>query len=84
MAQRALQAALRPFHEWAADVPCQKHPDWFFPEPGAHETVRAAKTICRTCPSQTDCLNWAVTHHEKAGIWGGLTPNERINLRRRK
>jgi WhiB family transcriptional regulator, redox-sensing transcriptional regulator len=72
----------RPFYEWAADVPCQTMPDVFFPDPGGHDAIRAAKRICGGCPSQLDCLRWAVEHCEMVGIWGGLTPNERIALRR--
>ncbi|MGH7192129.1 MAG: WhiB family transcriptional regulator [Candidatus Saccharimonadales bacterium] len=42
-----------------------------------------AKEICRRCPVTTDCLQHALDGHEQYGIWGGLNPAERANLRRK-
>jgi WhiB family redox-sensing transcriptional regulator len=41
------------------------------------DQVDKAKAICRRCPVQAECLDWAYTTDEKEGIWGGLTPAER-------
>jgi WhiB family redox-sensing transcriptional regulator len=38
---------------------------------------RAAKAICATCPVRTPCAAYALQHHERYGIWGGLTERER-------
>jgi len=38
------------------------------------------RPICGSCPIWADCLNWAVTNHEPAGVWGGLTTVERQSL----
>lgn len=46
------------------------------------ETV--AKEICAACPAQRECLDHAITLPEKAGIWGGMTPDERHAERRRR
>ena len=50
-------------------------PDLFFPEDV--ETKRMAKAICQACEVQVECLDYALAHNEKFGIWGGLTERER-------
>jgi len=42
--------------------------------------VARAKAICSTCPVQKQCLDFAISNNEEAGIFGGLTPNERKSL----
>ncbi|WP_327070100.1 WhiB family transcriptional regulator [Kitasatospora sp. NBC_01302] len=44
--------------------------------------VAAAKGVCRCCPVRQACLRQAVADGEGDGIWGGLTPMERLVLRR--
>jgi hypothetical protein len=34
------------------------------------------------CPVNGQCLSYAVTADERHGIWGGLDPYQRENLRR--
>lgn len=53
-------------------------PDLFFPERGA-STV-PAKTLCFACPDRVACLDYALTHGERFGIWGGMTSRERRRL----
>lgn len=61
---------------WAADAMCaQTDPDAFFPEKGG--TTRSAKAVCRACPVRAECLNYAIEHQERYGIWGGLSERER-------
>lgn len=36
---------------------------------------------CHRCPVLTDCAGYALTYAEPAGVWGGLTPNRRAELR---
>jgi WhiB family redox-sensing transcriptional regulator len=38
---------------------------------------QAAKAICASCPVKTPCAAYALQHHERYGIWGGLTESER-------
>lgn len=42
--------------------------------------VLQAKKICSACPIQAMCLSWA-TQTQDAGVWGGLTAEERETLR---
>ncbi len=43
---------------------------------------KLAKQICASCPYQVECAEWAIAKHETLGIWGGLTPRERSDIRR--
>ena len=49
----------------------------FYPVPGDHAAVKAAKQICRDCPVIAECAAWARDTKEPFGIWGGMTPRER-------
>ena len=55
-------------------------PDLFFPERGA--STREAKAVCRGCEVRVECLEYALAHGEKFGIWGGLSERERRRVRR--
>jgi WhiB family redox-sensing transcriptional regulator len=57
-------------------------PDLFFPERGA--STREAKAVCRGCEVRMDCLEYALAHGEKFGIWGGLSERERRRVRRQR
>lgn len=69
------------WQEWAA---CRDaDTDWFFPEQGGTAWAKA-KALCAVCPVKQACLNHANAVPEKAGIWGGLAPRERLAMRRRQ
>lgn len=73
---------------WRASAACRDiDTELFFPlgETGdALEQAERAKAICRTCPVQEECLDYALTANEQAGIWGGATEAERRSIRRRR
>lgn len=57
-------------------------PEWFFPDkPGL--AGNRAKAICRRCPSQINCLTYALTR-PVSGIWGGTSETQRVDLRRQR
>lgn len=58
----------------------QTDPEAFFPEKGG--STREAKRVCRTCDVRTECLEYALQHDERFGIWGGLSERERRRLKR--
>jgi WhiB family redox-sensing transcriptional regulator len=71
---------------WRDEAACrQTDPDLFFP-PGrtgvAIEQLEAAKSVCRSCPVQHPCLQFALETNQEAGIWGGTDEDERRRLRR--
>lgn len=45
------------------------------------DRIEAAKALCRVCPVRAACLEHAQRSGEVHGIWGGLTPAERRELR---
>jgi WhiB family redox-sensing transcriptional regulator len=57
-------------------------PEAFFPEKG--EPSRPAKRICRACEVTAECLAWALDNSQRFGIWGGLSPEERLRLARQQ
>ena len=59
-------------------VCAQVDPEIFFPEKGG--SSREAKQICAACEFRAPCLDYAVTHQERFGIWGGLSERERRKL----
>jgi WhiB family redox-sensing transcriptional regulator len=50
----------------------------------ALEQITRAKAVCAQCPARNACLDWALATHQEAGIWGGLTEDERRALRRNR
>lgn len=55
-------------------------PELHFPEKGG--SVRAAKRICGACEVLAECLEYALAHDERFGIWGGFSERERRRLKR--
>lgn len=52
----------------------------FFPEGrGGAVAVQTAqaKRICNRCPVRESCLEWAVETGQAAGVWGGMSEDER-------
>jgi WhiB family redox-sensing transcriptional regulator len=72
--------------DWRNDAACKdEDPDVFFPigTTGiAVEQVEDAKRICARCPVQESCLEFALASNQDAGVWGGLTEDERRTLKR--
>lgn len=74
---------LRPAEPWMRQANCMGvDPDLFFPDRGS--STREAKEVCRGCVVREECLDYALAHVEKFGIWGGLSERERRRLRRRR
>ena len=45
---------------------------------------RRAKDICTSCAVRRECLDYALATNQDSGIWGGLTEDERRQIRRRR
>ena len=72
--------------EWVAVARCiGEEPELFFPvgttRPALEQTERA-KAICRACPVIEECLEWSLVTAQDAGVWGGLSEEERRDIRR--
>jgi WhiB family redox-sensing transcriptional regulator len=67
---------------WQERALCaQTDPEAFFPEKGG--STREAKKVCSGCEVRQECLEYALAHDERFGIWGGLSERERRKLKRR-
>lgn len=67
--------------EWMDRALCaQTDPEAFFPEKGG--STREAKMVCLDCPVRDACLEYAIEHDERFGIWGGHSERERRRLKR--
>src|SRR5699024_7900732 len=61
-------------------------PELFFPigtTGPALLQIEEAKTVCRRCDVAETCLQWALESGQDAGVWGGLSEDERQALKRR-
>lgn len=79
--------------DWWDEAKCRASgPLRFYPEKGeGGDSVAWAEdalAVCNgrdggePCPVKRDCLEYALEHHEKFGIWGGRTEQERRAIRR--
>lgn len=67
---------------WQERALCaQTDPEAFFPEKGG--STREAKKVCTRCDVRAECLEYALAHDERFGIWGGLSERERRKLKKR-
>lgn len=70
---------------WREHAACRgENPELFFPigtSGPALQQIEQAKAICGRCPVVAQCLAAALDHGEDAGIWGGLTAEERRVVR---
>ena len=74
------ELALEP-EKWEDKALCsQTDPEAFFPEKGG--STREAKRICLGCEVVNQCLNYALDHDERFGIWGGKSERERRQMKR--
>lgn len=79
-----------PAGDWRARAECRKSdPELFFPvgkiEMGnaAFKQAQLAKAVCARCVVQDECATYALETSQEFGIWGGLTEDERRELKRR-
>lgn len=61
--------------EWRDLAACKDMPpDVFFPEKG--QPAARAKAVCARCPVRSECLEYALNHEMKHGVWGGYSERE--------
>ena len=77
--------------EWQEGAACSPSTaELFFPlgnyrDAKQKEQARRAKRICRDCPVVSECLEYALSNNLNEtddGIWDGMTPGERRELKR--
>lgn len=74
--------------DWRHRAACREEdPELFFPigtTGPALMQVEDAKAVCRRCDVVESCLSWALDNGQDAGVWGGLSEDERRALKRRR
>lgn len=74
--------------DWRHRAICRdEDPELFFPVGNSGPAllqIAEAKAVCERCPVITECLNWALETGQDAGVWGGLSEDERRSLKRRR
>jgi WhiB family transcriptional regulator, redox-sensing transcriptional regulator len=72
--------------DWREQAACRHtDPDLFFPIGAtgpAIDQIESAKAVCRSCPSQRPCLEFALETNQECGVWGGASEEERRKMRR--
>src|SRR4051794_3157713 len=73
--------------DWRDHAACRdEDPELFFPvgtSGPALLQIDEAKAVCRRCSVSSDCLKWALASGQNAGVWGGMSEDERRALKRR-
>jgi WhiB family redox-sensing transcriptional regulator len=68
---------------WQDDALCaETDPEAFFPEKGG--SIRLPKLICSRCEVRSSCLEYALEHEIRFGVWGGMSERERRRLARER
>ena len=73
--------------DWRHIAACREvDPELFFPIGNSGPAllqIEEAKQVCRRCTVLEDCLRWAIDSGQDAGVWGGMSEDERRALKRR-
>jgi WhiB family redox-sensing transcriptional regulator len=76
-----------PLDDWRHGSACSGvEPELFFPigtGPAAMRQTRLVQAVCAGCPVRVPCLRWALATSQEYGVWGGLSEDDRRNLKRR-
>lgn len=56
----------------------------FYPATDEDEDAVEAKAVCAECSVRQLCLEYALAHREREGIWGGTTERERRRIVRQR
>ena len=68
---------------WRKRAACRGiDPEVFYPV--SDEDAEEAKAICVACPVRQACLEHALGHREREGVWGGATERERRRILRQR
>lgn len=63
------------------DALCRDHdPELFF----ALDREDDARAVCAECPIRWECLSWALAVNENHGVWGGMSGDQRQNVKFRR
>lgn len=72
---------------WQNRAECRgEDPELFFPVghtgPAVFQ-IEEAKRVCRRCDVREQCLEWALENGQDYGVWGGMSEDDRRELKRK-
>ena len=74
--------------DWRDVAMCRDtDPSLFFPvgaTGAALDQIAAAKGVCMQCAARPECLEFALESNQDSGVWGGLSEDERRQIRRER
>lgn len=74
--------------DWRSLALCRDtDPSLFFPvgtTGAALDQIAAAKSVCMQCAARAECLEFALESNQDNGVWGGLSEEERRQIRRQR
>ncbi|MDP4014316.1 MAG: WhiB family transcriptional regulator [Candidatus Nanopelagicales bacterium] len=74
--------------DWRHRGACRdEEPELFFPIGNtgpALMQIEEARQVCQACEVMDVCLEWAIETGQDAGVWGGMSEDERRSLKRRR
>ncbi len=74
--------------DWRSVALCRDtDPSFFFPvgtTGAALDKIAAAKAVCVQCAARPECLEFALDSNQDSGVWGGLSEEERRQIRRER
>ncbi|MBO1334331.1 WhiB family transcriptional regulator [Streptomyces sp. VRA16 Mangrove soil] len=85
-----MRTRLRPLlsdWDWQERASCRgMNSATFYSPPGERGHARrkreeAARRICQGCEVMEECAAMALDYQERYGVWGGMSPRERENMR---
>ncbi len=72
---------------WRGEAACKYLPtELFFPighGPRAQAQTSVAKSVCNACSVRAQCLDYALAANAQYGVFGGMSEEERREVRRR-
>jgi len=70
---------------WRKHAACQGlDVEIFYPATEDEADAAEAKAVCAECPVRQACLEFALAHREREGVWGGATERERRRILRHR
>jgi WhiB family transcriptional regulator, redox-sensing transcriptional regulator len=73
----------KPMDDWRDQAACfGQDTALFFPE--SDDEAAPALAVCAVCPVRDECREWAIAARQDDGVWGGMTGQQRVRLRRQR
>lgn len=68
---------------WMNRSACYHHPEVDF-FPGQGDSLRAAREICKVCPVEGECGEYALANPKLRGVWAGMSERDRRAIHRQR